>query len=164
MSQISLILQSIFLTLLVSSVKCKCPNSQWVDASAYGLGCLRFELENSMTWLEAQDFCLNKGAHLVEVLNDVQQAYLENKGYEYEQATNIGRDWWLGLTDEGYEGRYLWIHSLKIAEYFYWHSSQPNGDIRSNFVLMHKTLEGFKWFDYPNDHSEHSFAVCQLNA
>ena len=116
MSQLKLIFKSFLIAssfiLICGSanpVKNSCPNNQWVDATSVGMGCLRFELEKSMTWLEAQDSCktpaLKSNAYLVEILNEDQQLFIEAKAAEYESVTGIRRDWWIGLTDEGYENR-----------------------------------------------------------
>ena len=103
-------------------MKNSCPNNQWVDATSVGMGCLRFELDQSMTWLEAQDSCkttaLKNKAYLVEILNEDQQLFIEAKAAEYESVTGIRRDWWIGLTDEGYENRYLgysWVIIIKVV-------------------------------------------------
>ena len=42
---------------------------------------------------------------IVEILNEDQQLFIEAKAAEYESVTGIRRDWWIGLTDEGYENR-----------------------------------------------------------
>ena len=70
--------------------------------------------------------------------------------------------YWLALNMYQYISRWFWIHSLKVADYTSWQSTQPNGDFRSNFALIHHSLEGFKWFDYSNEQSP-AFAICQLD-
>ena len=69
---------------------------------------LRFELDKPMTWLEAQDSCktdILRNSYLVEILNEDQQLFIETVAGNYESGTGIRRDWWIGLTDEGYENR-----------------------------------------------------------
>ena len=114
MSHLKLVFKSFLISVLIlicgsNPVKNSCPNNQWVDATSVGMGCLRFELEKSMTWLEAQDSCktpaLKNNAYLVEILNEDQQLFIDAKAAEYESVTGIRRDWWIGLTDEGYENR-----------------------------------------------------------
>ena len=61
-----------------------------------------------MTWLEAQDSCktdILRNSYLVEILNEDQQLFIETVAGNYESGTGIRRDWWIGLTDEGYENR-----------------------------------------------------------
>ena len=40
--------------------------------------------------------------------------------------TGTGRNWWIGLTDEIFEGRWIWPYSLKEAEFFAWASNEPS--------------------------------------
>ena len=61
-----------------------------------------------MFWLDRKNLAnlsLKNNAYLVEILNEDQQLFIEAKAAEYESVTGIRRDWWIGLTDEGYENR-----------------------------------------------------------
>ena len=80
-----------------------------------GYGCFLFELETKVTWMEAQVYCEDNGGHLPEILDDV----LEEALVEYTRLIGDGDDGdetvksWLGATDIGNEGQWIWIHSGK---------------------------------------------------
>ena len=86
-----------------------CPK-YWTDATQVGLGCLFFNTTAYMTWQEAEISCAYESdyGHLVEIFNQAQQDFLVNKAYEIEALTARKHFWWIGLTDETFEGRWIW--------------------------------------------------------
>ena len=42
------------------------------------------------------------------------------------------KHWWLGGTDKGREGRWVWMNTLSVVEDFVWWSREPNGGLAQN--------------------------------
>ncbi|XP_023334631.1 uncharacterized protein LOC111706097, partial [Eurytemora carolleeae] len=63
--------------------------------------------DDSLPWLQAQYYCMNKQGHLVELVNkqktDELQAYLISR--------HGGQDFWVGASDLDAEGTFRWFYS-----------------------------------------------------
>ena len=154
-----LLLLSVFASKSIAENPCP---QHWTDATHVNLGCLLFNVTNPGSWLEGQDSCAkNHNSHLVEIYNQEHQDYLEMKAYEIELFSGGGRYWWIGLSDEGSEGRWFWMHSLQEANYTSWTQGYPRNVTEFNFAAM-ICLEDFNyhWTDVPNH--EPNFPICQF--
>ena len=143
------------------SLSSHCPDG-WTDGQDYGLGCLLFDYNTTRTWNEAQEYCQGREAWLVEIFSDEQQEYLEEKAYEIEGITGRQEGLWIGATDVGSEGVWLWTHSNKVVEFTAWAEGQPtgigsNGEVE-NYALLSWGF-GYKWNDitYANMY----YTICQ---
>ena len=106
---------------------------------------------------EAYEFCykLDTRARLLELHNEEQKEYLNlllnHEGVKY---------YWLGGTDKGHEGHWIWENSIKPIEEFVWYQGEPNGGINSNYMLWSFNSGGavgdVPW-DYANVHP-----LCQI--
>jgi len=55
--------------------------------------------------------------------------------------------WWLGLSDLGHEGRWIWQNSVEEVSYTNWAENYPTaGDVEQNCVVM-KTENELEWSD-----------------
>merc|ERR1712126_351324 len=88
-----------------------------------GEGCFYFDLENEMDWFIAEQHCQELGGYLPENVD----SQLEEILVEYTLL--IGGediiDIWLGATDIGNEGHWIWIHSDTQVTEFFWRNAQP---------------------------------------
>ena len=103
--------------------KCKTDFKQmcsegWVDARDENLGCLLFEnstLEHSV----AEQYCKDRSAHLVEVLDTVQQEFIEKKLTDVYMTT-AHKNWWGGATPGAAEETWKWPVSGEAVQDFVW--------------------------------------------
>merc|ERR1712131_204518 len=75
-----------------------------------------------LNWFQAQQFCEENGGYLAEILSQSQQNNLD-------ALLNIGqcKNYWIGLSDLAYEGKFEWQHSFTpLGEYTNWLSTQPD--------------------------------------
>ena len=151
----------VLLILLESIHGSPCPK-YWTDATHVGLGCLFFNTTTKMTWPEAQISCAseNNHGHLVEIFNQEQKNFLVYKAFEIEALTGMGRYWWIGLTDETFEGRWIWPYSLKEAEFFAWNTGQPSCGTNCNYVALYYGHD-YKWDDIISNGSN-LYPLCQI--
>merc|ERR1712083_525785 len=116
-------MRSVITLVLLSSVH-SCPDG-WISS---GGSCYLMSTEN-MNFPSAQQFCWDQGGYLVEVSSAQEQ-----------QALDLfllkGSDFWIGLSDVGDEGTFVWQESREQAEYTNWYSNQPDGRTNENCVLI----------------------------
>ena len=118
----------------------------------------------SMPHQEAQAYCRTStnpeyDPHLIENIDYSQNRYLIDKAYEIEAFTGGPRDWFIGLTDGVEEGKWIWSHSLKEADDFFWANDQPNGGTKENIVVMQHAYE-YNWGDQPGN--AQGYPICQI--
>ena len=154
------IVSVLFCQLFLIITSSRCPK-YWTDATRVNLGCLLFDVSSDKSWLDSEDVCgKNYSAHLVEIFNEEQQEYIMMKAFELELITGNARWWWLGLTDESYEGRWYWSHSLVEVNFTDWKfSNYPRNDTSLNFAALYKGL--YKWMDIVNTYPG-VYPICQL--
>ena len=78
-------------------------DSGWSDGHSVGLGCLKFA-EDPMTYQDANTFCYNHSAHLVEVHDTDQMDFMVMELQLLETFTGK-RNYWAGGTDMNREGQ-----------------------------------------------------------
>jgi len=152
----SFVIYSIFLFFCSASAS-DCP-SGWVDAAD---SCYLLVNSEKMNWIEAQLYCQSIGGHLAETLTEDWSNLLTSiAGIESEV---LGVEyWWLGLSDLGHEGRWVWQNAIEEAEYTNWAEGFPsNGDVERNCVAM-SAENDLKWSDYACNDLEAS-PICQTD-
>nr|XP_032639310.1 low affinity immunoglobulin epsilon Fc receptor-like [Chelonoidis abingdonii] len=70
------------------------------------------------SWLDAKQFCINEGSHLVIVNTKQEQIFLSNHITE----PNV---YWLGLSDSAKEGEWRWVDGSPLSVRF-WGPGEPN--------------------------------------
>jgi len=99
----------------------------WVDALTIGMGCL-YLLQEPLTWEDAGKQCKSMGgAHLVEIDNEEQLAFLQ-QGLNFAEGTHYttAHYWWTAANDKTEEGDWVWANSDFSVESFLWAESEPN--------------------------------------
>ena len=128
-----------------------------MDAHLEGLGCLLFGTEPG-TFQDANTFCFNNSAHLVEILTESQMDYMVMELQLLESFVGP-RQYWGGGTDWNREGHWYWAHSLIPIESFVWYKTEPNQRITENYMGFHPS-QGYYCRDVGNDNDEY-FPICQ---
>ncbi|XP_075787235.1 C-type lectin domain family 4 member K-like isoform X2 [Pelodiscus sinensis] len=84
-------------------------------------GNLYYFSQEEKSWLEAQQFCVSQGSYLTSVLSPEEQKFLSNE--------TDGQSYWIGLTDQGTEGRWRWVDGSEYradASSGFWEHPQPD--------------------------------------
>lgn len=121
-----------------------CPEG-WLNADH--LGC--FLLVSNMTvssWYEAELVCEDLGGYVVEPRTaEVQELIASLLAMLPEVAGGI--DWWIGLTDTGHEGSWVWVHDFALATDQFW-ASAPDSSLGNDAdcALMSRK-DGYLWRD-----------------
>ena len=119
----------------------------WRDTGAVGLGCVRFN-GTSVSYSEANEYCQDRGAHLIEILTPVQMDFLRNQLRDIDEI--IKHYWFGGATDEREEGKWIWSHSNAPVKSFVWGSGEPSGDTGVNHMCFSFSF-GYSAGDYTNE-------------
>jgi len=142
-----------------------CPDD-WFDAN--DLGCFKFlESKLNLTWVEAQEECEQVGGYLAEPITTRQAMFLKELAILEASFTGIGY-WYIGLTDLGREGEWLWINAGISIEDSLWGTNKPSSKPknREDCGVMVVKNNQFSWEDHKcqaPDVSNHPVApVCQL--
>ena len=91
-----------------------------------GLGCFHFlPAEASGNWSAAGLSCLQAGGYLAEPQTDQHMEFLLNRVQALQSFTDI-QQWWIGLTDNGKEGAWIWQNSESVADKTFWCAGSPS--------------------------------------
>ena len=122
------------------------------------LGCFYFNSSAKMTLEEADQYCQGvENATLMEIHSQEQKDFFVMER-DVIEAEGGRKTWWLGATDRGREGDWIWMKSLKPVGDFVWWRNQPNGGLAEN--CMYTTVDsGIGFWDIACD--EEYYAVCQ---
>merc|ERR1739838_1178315 len=83
-----------------------CPTG-WVDSQ--DRGCFLFHYTQADNWFEAQHECERVGGFLAEPKTYEQATLLTSLALLEESIIGVN-SWWIGLSDLGHDGRWLWQH------------------------------------------------------
>lgn len=86
-----------------------------------GPGGIRYFLSSTLaTWTAAAAECATQGAHL---------AVIDDAGENAHVAGLSDTHFWIGMTDQGVEGTWLWVTGGSVdAGFTSWRAQQPNDD------------------------------------
>ena len=110
-------------------------------------------------------FCEYEGGILVNIDDEHDQKLIE---FFLESADPTGEHhFWIGLNDLFHEGTFLWEPNRTEPTYTNWDVGQPNnlgGIEHFGMVWGNLTDRGFrKWNDAPNQQSNETFALCEID-
>lgn len=93
----------------------------------------RYEAIACDSWSTCQAEAVSRGANLVTIRSEAEQAWLINT-FAHLRLRNFG--FWIGLTDEGSEGRWRWASGEPVS-YAKWLPGQPSNSFGGeNFVHL----------------------------
>ncbi|XP_077379840.1 uncharacterized protein LOC144020342 [Festucalex cinctus] len=113
-----------------------------------------FASSSTKSWYMSRNYCQGEGADLV-IINSREEMVFVNGLY----STN--REVWLGLTDEGVEGRWKWVDGTALTLKF-WADDQPNsynGD-QDCAEFWYRSSGKSEWND--EKCSTHRYWVCEI--
>ncbi len=84
----------------------------------------------SVSWYEAKSKCESLGGHLCTITSREENNFVTS----FVKA-NRNIFYWLGASDERYEGTWEWVTGEKFS-FTLWNSGEPNGGRRENFLQM----------------------------
>ncbi|KAM6394787.1 hepatic lectin-like [Rhynochetos jubatus] len=76
--------------------------------------------EETMSWSDAQEICIDQGAHLVVINSELEQKFLMD-------TINSSSTYWLGVTDQQEEGTWVWTNG-EHSSISYWNTWKENKD------------------------------------
>merc|ERR1719342_1067587 len=117
--------------------------------------CYLFNYEATiMTWREGQEECESLGGYLAEITNEQQQQYVMTTASLYEEILGT-KSWFIGLSDQSHEGRWVWEHSfIDSTNFTYWAPDQPDddGDILNDCAVL-GSEQNYEWISVHCDTS-----------
>jgi len=119
----------------------RCPEG-WIF---YDEICYLFHYEATiMTWREGQEECEKLGGFLAEIKTEAQQQYLMSVAFLEEDILGT-KSWFIGLSDQGHEGRWVWQHSLKDTNFTFWYDGQPDDTDANNDCVIMDADQDYEW-------------------
>ncbi|XP_074848181.1 C-type lectin domain family 4 member K-like [Carettochelys insculpta] len=101
-----------------------CCRDMWGKLSAgwrFHDGSLYSFSQEEKSWADAEQFCVSQGSHLTSIFSQGEQDFL-SKGADRKPH-------WIGLTDQGTEGRWRWVDGTEYsaeASRRFWEPEQPD--------------------------------------
>merc|ERR1719348_97925 len=140
------------------TVTVNCPVG-WIDSVE---GCFFFNFEKDLTWREAQIDCQNLGGFLAEPKTGEQQSLLTSMAYVEQSQIGVN-SWWIGLTDQGHENRWIWQHSVEDVTVNNWAPESPAENSPGKDCAVMNSFQEYKWTDQDCDESL-AFPICQIDS
>merc|ERR1712240_806323 len=124
-----------------------CPEG-WVNSIE---GCFLFYYYKYVNWHEAQYECEKVGGFLAEPKTQQQVDMLKSIAFLEDSLVDPwdkpNGTWWIGLTDQGHEGRWIWQHDTEDAYNTDWIWGCPvNGVNNLDCARMEKNFQ-YQWRD-----------------
>jgi len=101
-----------------------------------------------MTWVEAVDYSKSLGGHLVTISDEEENRFVTDLGQTMYDGWVSHNSFWIGLTDEGQEGRFLWVTG-ESNSYTNWSGSEPNNSGNEDYVTIGQNSSD-TWNDHPS--------------
>jgi len=114
-------------------------------------------------WYKAEQYCRFHNMHLASINSDEEQQELE----EHITGFGMGNEhFWSSGTDQGEEGKFVWMSTGKPLTYENWNAGEPNnfqyenGETENCLELWNRDGKGLRWNDTPC--SFESYFVCEV--
>ena len=131
------------------------PDIEWFDAKHLQFGCIGF-VKTEMKSPEAEKYCVSRGYRLVEIYDQSQQDFIEEKC----AYVGPGEVFWIGLKRTRGTSEWKWLDSDVIPEFSAWGFSEPDNE---NSELLATVVEvyGYKWADFGDHNYWNCKPICQ---
>jgi len=133
-------LASLLLFLTVVAGEEGCPPG-WVNSVE---GCFLFDYTKALNWRDAQEVCESMGGFLAEVKTEEQAMLLTSLAVVQESILGISA-WWVGLTEQGHQGRWVWQHSVEDTTYTNWAPDYPDYTNTEDDCVVMASRDSFMW-------------------
>merc|ERR1719158_419150 len=132
-----------------------CPQG-WVDSIE---GCFLFYFNKRLPRDRAQYECERLGGFLAEPRTQQQVDML--KSLAFLEDTFVGVEtWWIGLTDQGHEGRWIWQHDTETVYNTDWVPGSPHHGVNNlDCAIIQKNFQ-YQWRDALCDRN-YASPICQ---
>merc|ERR1712227_304813 len=119
-----------------------------------------FLVKEAVSWVEAEQSCRSRGAHLASITNET----LQQNIVEYIQNQNTSdKDIWIGLTDIDDEGEWVWVKDGEPMNYSNWMTGEPSDSCRGEDCVILKFGHGYKWGDRVcHSNSQKHYHLCEI--
>jgi len=114
-------------------------------------------------WYKAEQYCRFHGMHLASINSAEEQRNLE----DHITSFGMGNEhFWSSGTDQGEEGKFVWMSSGKPLTYENWNAGEPNnfqyenGETENCLELWNRDGKGLRWNDTPC--SFESYFLCEV--
>ena len=101
-----------------------------------------------LKWTEAEEFCSEKGGHLVSVISNATNEYIlrkiESMPRDIKAMLQIQRQIWIGGNDKEEEGEWVWTDSSPW-KFTNWGPNQPNNYSGQDCLIY---FVNFGWNDF----------------
>ncbi|XP_076605365.1 uncharacterized protein LOC143332028 [Chaetodon auriga] len=78
-------------------------------------------------WPDSRADCISRGADLIVIDNQEEQKFVSGSIENLRGVHNVwDNGFWIGLTDTGTEGTWVWINNVTEVEQGYWMDGEPN--------------------------------------
>ncbi|KAL4218161.1 hypothetical protein ACF0H5_022897 [Mactra antiquata] len=98
-----------------------CPDL-WIP---YSGSCYRFG-HQALTFFEAEHYCQQHNARLVHI-----ESADENNFLKQEMSQLIADRWWIGLSDDDIEGKFVWYGTTSKPEFTDWSAGNPSDSLHN---------------------------------
>jgi len=114
-------------------------------------------------WARSAQYCRYHGMHLASIDNAQDQKKLE----EHIESIGLGHEhFWTSGTDQGEEGKFVWMSTGKPLGWENWNAGEPNnyeyegGEREHCLELWNRDGKGLKWNDSPC--SFETYFICEV--
>ena len=101
-----------------------------------------------MTWVEAVAYSESLGGYLVTISDEEENRFVADLGQTMYDGWVKHNSFWIGLTDEGQEGRFLWVTG-ESNSYTNWGGGEPNNSGNEDYVTIGQ-ISHDSWNDHPS--------------
>jgi len=118
-----------------------------------------YEASSNLTWNEGKAECEAKGGFLAEIITEGQQQYLISVASLEEDILGT-QSWFIGLSNLGSDGRWVWQNSTSDTNFTYWAEKQPDETNGNNHCTVMDAESGYAWVTVSCDASDVGLPLC----
>ncbi|XP_052805282.1 perlucin-like protein [Mya arenaria] len=132
-----------------------CPNG-WI---AYEGSCYLFNNKDMMSFAVAEEFCSQKGGHVVHIDDEEENNFIKDAAREY--PSDSLKLWWIGIQDM-VDGDWRYTSDDSRVTFFDWEPSQPDEGSNADCGVLWANKD-YKWGDHRcvDVGSYKVYAICE---